>query len=133
MSGLCAPALATGRGGIDAPCASGNDCRTGACLAQRCLGGCSVVAAKGQWCPGGWGCNPVSDGQGGYTLGCLAAGSGSVGAPCQDNTGCASGLCLDNPGYCSRFCNSAPCPSAIPKCVAVGIIADGINLMACSK
>ncbi len=131
--GYCAPGLATGGGGIDAPCASANDCRTGACLVNRCLGGCSVLKAKGQWCPGGWGCNPIDDGMGGFTLGCLPAGAGSPGAPCNDNTSCASGLCVDNPGYCSRFCNDAPCPDNVPKCVALGQVADGINLMVCSK
>jgi len=133
LNGLCYPNAATGRGGLNALCNTANDCRTGACLAGRCLGACSVLSAQGQWCPGGWGCNPISDGNGGWILGCLNAGANPLGTACATNADCASGLCVDQPGYCSRFCNSAPCPSVAPKCAAVGVVADGINLMACSK
>jgi hypothetical protein len=129
---LCAP-KATGGGGVEAPCNSANDCRSGACFMNKCIDRCSVLSSVGQWCPGGLGCNPVDDGAGGFVLLCLAAGTGSLGAPCADNAGCASGLCVDKPGYCARFCNSAPCPRALPHCAAVGVTADGINLMACSK
>lgn len=132
-NGYCYPNQATGGGGIGATCQSANDCRSGACLGTTCLANCSVLSATGQWCPGGYGCNPISNGQGGYALECLPAGSGSPGAACVDNTSCASGLCVDMPAYCSRFCNNAPRPSVAPKCVALGVMADGVNLMGCSK
>ena len=60
---------------------------------------------------------------------------GSPGDRCVDHQQCAGGLCVTddkNRTYCSRYCNSNPCPAQLPKCVAQGVIADGVNLMACS-
>jgi hypothetical protein len=130
---LCAPNLALGRGGIGDPCNTGDDCRGGACLGTTCVGSCGVTAAKGQWCPGGWGCNPADAGNGTNVLVCVPAGSGSPGDPCASSSDCASGLCISQPGYCSRFCNDAPCPSIIPHCTAAGVKADGVSLLACTK
>ncbi len=132
---VCVP-KASGGGGIEAPCMAANDCRSGACYANKCIDRCGVTTQVGQWCPGGYGCNPVDDGMGGSVLLCVPAGTGSLGAPCVDNSSCATGLCLtdnNNQRYCSRFCNSAPCPAALPHCLPVGVVADGVNLMACSK
>ena len=130
---LCVPNQAAGRGGIGDGCNGGNDCRGGACLQNVCVGACGATKATGQWCPAGWGCNPIDAGNGTFALVCLPNGGGAPGAGCNDNGDCASGLCIDMPGYCTRFCNSAPCPQTAPKCVSIGVKVNGIQLMACSK
>lgn len=138
VSGWCTPNKALGRGGIGDRCKSGDDCRAGFCAGGTCPGACGITADKGQYCTGGWGCNPIDTGQG-FTLGCLLAGVGSLGDPCNPqsgNTDCASGLCItdnNNDSYCTRFCNAAPCPSSLPKCASIGIKADGITPMACTR
>ena len=132
-SGFCFPQQAQGRGGIGSQCGGGNDCRGGFCAGGMCVGGCGVTLDKGQFCPGSWGCNPLDAGGGKWTLGCLPGGNGALGDKCNDNLDCGSALCVGGPpGVCSRFCNAAPCPSLLPKCVAVGIVADGVNLKVCS-
>jgi hypothetical protein len=129
---VCVPDASSGRGGVGDPCLSGDDCRAGLCSAGTCVGGCGVTIDVGQWCPGGWGCGPIPSGSG-WTLGCLLAGTGEPGAPCVDGRDCASGLCVDQPGYCSRYCNDAPCPSATPICAPAGLMADGVNLLICTR
>jgi hypothetical protein len=131
----CIPAYSTGGGGTGAPCQTADDCRSGYCDATvGCVTPCGVTKSVGQYCTGGWGCNPIPAGAGmGYVLGCLPAGARSPGAACTTNTDCVSGLCLGTPSFCSRFCNDAPCPSIVPQCSAVGIVADGVVLEACAK
>ena len=66
----------------------------------------------------------------------VAAGNGSIGDACVDNSNCASGLCIPDGNqqtYCSRFCNDAPCTIGAPHCSPLNVVADNISLKICTR
>ncbi len=128
-----------GDGITGAPCASPNDCKSGACLPPEqtpggsCFGNCSLSK---QGCPDGAvcdladadygfcvpGCKQDDDCRDGYACAhaydvkafeCRAGGR--IGAACTSADDCADGDCIvskDYPGgYCTAHCSlDAPCP-----------------------
>jgi hypothetical protein len=89
---------------IGDPCGGGSDCQSGLCIPapdepaiSYCTGDCNPSDND---CPNGMDCVPAT---GGRNV-CIYPfpTPGSVGAGCDANTECVSGLCLD--GLCSGFC-----------------------------
>jgi PKD repeat protein len=153
-------------GFCSAPCASGSACAEGVCAdlapgsppspaawqAELCLADC----AGGAPCPAGQICRELRGGDGGWVLGCFAAGLlGDIGDPCADANGelddslCASGRCLAEGlrGMCSASCAAEACPasaacatfnggSPAPSCLArcdLDTACDGDPWLACQS
>jgi hypothetical protein len=120
-----------GEAGIGASCAAGTDCRSGLCAtdgsggAAYCIEPCTVRGG----CPHGFGCAPFRTSSGGaYSLFCVVAGRGDIGASCADSTDCRSAYC--DTSRCTRICNDGYCPGGTT-CSGTGITADGTAIRVC--
>ena len=97
------------------PCATSQDCERGVCLQTGDTANpsvCTGLCGSGEpGCPVNFSCASVSDGQGGSAQVCVPTGGGPLGATCQGNGDCQSGLCLPvgQASFCSQSCDpSAP-------------------------
>lgn len=116
VTGACVVGVPTGDV-LGAPCVDDLDCLSGSC-AQLTTGGvctqaCDGLAPRAVACPSGFLCDGDAVGVCGTGL-CLAGrpGDASLGAPCEEDSDCASSMC--DGGVCATPCDplvEGGCPS----------------------
>jgi hypothetical protein len=110
---VCVPSL----GGLDARCASDEECLSGICTVDAGASYCSRACDGATPCPSGFVCGPSES-----DASVCVREERSLAQDCVDNSDCASRLCAasGSDSFCTQICsNDAPCPGGFD-CVSAG-------------